>query len=179
MENEIKLIGTDFLIDINNFKYDLDAQCYSAEVKSYIQLPVSELKNIGNFLEKVVEDDCEELADKNFRIIINGIDEKSLNLEIEGSEFALSIENYLLDTEFNLGIQIWDSRLTNKKLREISEIQDRTWISMNKSDSGEEINKVWDRKWEIIINEISNLSPRSPFCMENGYITIQHDKMNI
>ena len=179
MENEIKLIGTDFLLDLNYFKYDLDAQCYSAEVKLYIQLPVSELKNIGNFLEKIVEDDCEELADKNFRIIINGIDEKSANLELEGSEFVLSIEDYLLDSEFNLEIQIWASKLTNKKLREISEIQNRTWITINEYEDKGEILKTWNKKWEIIINEISNLSPRSPFCMENGYITIQHDKMNI
>ena len=88
MENEIKLIGTDFLLDLNYFKYDLDAQCYSAEVKSYIQLPVSELKNIGNFLEKVVKNDCEEFGDKNFQIVINELsekNEKSADLELEGS----------------------------------------------------------------------------------------------
>ena len=156
MDNEIKLVGTDFLIDLNEFKYNLKEQCYSSEVKMYLQLPVSEIKNIGNFLGKVVDDKREEdeLLDKNFLFVINDIDNKFPNLELEGSDLTLSIGEFLLDDEFNLEFQIWASILTNKKLKEISEIQDNTWIFMDSSKSGEEINKIWERRWGIRIKEI-------------------------
>ena len=156
INSKLEMTGTDLTIEINSLEYD---EYCSATIEYNILLPVLELKKIGLFLEQTVKDTDEnnenELTDKKFKIIIGEMPDKIPVLKMIGDDFTLSIKDLKLDTEFNIKISILTDQLTAKKLKEIAEVQKKTWWSPTYYEmKGEEILEIWDRKWSISIEEV-------------------------
>jgi hypothetical protein len=129
---------------------------YSATIEFNILLDILYLCEIGGFLENTIKTglDEEELLDKKFKIEIKGIGKDSLFTEFIGDFLTLSINDFQIDTKFNLNTSIWLEEITTDKIKEISKIQKKTWYNIDSNLTGEEINKIGDKKWQIIIEEM-------------------------
>ena len=125
----------------------------------FSSIPISYFKIIGCFFEKLAEDinEGEEYEeDKYFKFTIKD-ENKNYLFEIEGKCLTLSInQDLLLELESNVEISIY-SELDDHKLKEISELQNRTWINIDETRTGEEINEIWENKWSMTIEEIEKI----------------------
>jgi hypothetical protein len=153
MNSKLELNGTDFNIEIKDIMFD---KKYSATIEFNILLDILYLCEIGGFLENTIKTglDEEELLDKKFKIEIGDIGEDSSSIKFVGDFLTLSINDFQIDTKFNLNVSTWLEEITTNEIKEISKIQKKTWYNMDSKLTGEEINKVWDKEWQIIIEEM-------------------------
>jgi hypothetical protein len=150
MKYKLELNGTDFSIEIKDIVFD---KKYSATIEFNILLDILYLCKIGHFLENIIKNSSEEeeLLDKKFKIEIKDVGKDSLFI---GNFLTLSVKDFEIDTKFNLNVSLWSEGITTNKIKEISKIQKKTWYNMDSNLTGDEINKIWDKKWQVIIEEM-------------------------
>lgn len=152
---KLEVTGTDLTIRINDLEYGDHS---IATIEYNILLPILEFKKIGLFLEQIVkgttEDNEDGLIDKKFKITTNETLKELPILKMIVDDFTISIDNFGINTEFNIKISILADQLTIEKLKEISEVQKKTWVSAYNGLDGKEILELWDKKWTMIIEEM-------------------------
>ena len=152
MENKLDLIGSDFSLEINKLEYD---ELCAADIEFLINLPVTEMKKIAYFSEKVIRENRNEgIWDKNFLITICELEEKIHKLELIGTNLTWSAPVHLINIDFEFGINIWAEKLTHKKLNELTKIQERTWLNSKADMSSQDISKIWEKKWNLTVEEM-------------------------
>ena len=154
MINKLDLIGADFSLEINKLEY---GELCAADLEYMITLPVSEIKKIGYFLEEIIGTDRNEgIWDKNFLITINEMDKKSQKLELIGTDMTISIPTHLINIDFEFGINIWAEKLTKEKMREITFIQEKTWLNSKADMNQIDVSKIWEQKWKLTVEEVKS-----------------------
>ena len=148
----MELNGTDFLININDLNADLFINnIYNAEVEFSIDLPLVEMMNFVVFLELAVTEDCD---DKEFEIVVHDLSPSAgAELKLEGSGLSWLVPAAILDSTFTLELKMW-CRLTNADIVNISELQKKTGVDIDDNLSVDEINAIWEKKWEIAVKDV-------------------------
>ena len=148
----MELNGTDFLINIVDLSASLvpkaDVPTYIAEVEFSIDLPFINLVSLADFLEMVVVGD---LDSKEFKISVTSADGDD-NIKLKGYGLSWGVPVTVLDDSFILELKLW-CELLDADIMNISRLQSKTWIEIDDSLSGAEINAVWERKWLLCIEE--------------------------
>ena len=149
MNNYVELGGKDFIISINDISTDLFTDNkYIAEVEYSIDSPFVGMINFSNFLESIVWK--KDLDDMVFKISVSSDDIPKFQLDGYGLSFGMPTT--VLGDSFVLELNLW-CQLSDADIMNISRLQSETWIEIDDSLSGDEINAVWERKWCLCIEE--------------------------
>ena len=150
MNNYVELGGKDFIISINDISADLFADNkYIAEVEYSVDLPFIKMINFSNFLESIVWK--EDLDNMKFKISVSS--EDIPEFQLGGYGLSWGVPATVLGDSFILELKLWCD-VSDADIKNISQLQKITWVDIDDSLSGDEINAVWERKWCVNVEVV-------------------------
>jgi hypothetical protein len=153
MNSKLELVGDNLDITVSSLE-ELYKDIYSTGViELKITVSTSDIKKVISFIEEIKKDKNEwDLLDVELNVKIKEISENPLFVEFSGEPLEIALSDAIMDSLTKLTVRITDMNITEEKWCQVKDIQDKMWS--NSETPLEELRKIWDIKWQIIIEEM-------------------------